>query len=188
MDPHTEGASPRSAPPIAPPIISIVGKSDSGKTTLIEKLIREFTGKGYRVATIKHDVRSFEVDKPGKDSWRHREAGAAAVVISSSTRLFLTQQLSRELSLEEIRARYLAERCDLVIAEGYRRAGAPKIEVHRSARSDELLCDPAHDELIAIVSDRAWNLPIPVFDRDDTKTTVEFIEKTFLRRASPATQ
>ena len=100
-----------------PPIVSIVGKSGSGKTTLIEKLLKELLAKGYRVATIKHDAHSFDVDHAGKDSWRHREAGAAAVVIASSSRLFLTRNLDVEWTAEQIRDQYLAGDYDMEWAQ-----------------------------------------------------------------------
>lgn len=170
-----------SATPDTPaPILSIVGKSDAGKTTLIEKLLVELTERGWRVATIKRDAHSFEVDYPGKDSYRHREAGAAAVVVSSATRLFLTVKQNGEEPLSSIRDRYLSH-YDLVLTEGYRRADAPKIEVHREACSPDLLCDPRSDNLIAVVSDRRWELPVPVFDLDDAHAVADFIEETFLK-------
>jgi len=85
------------------PIVSIVGKSDSGKTTLIEKLLPALTGRGYRVATVKHDVHGFEVDQEGKDSWRHKQAGAHTVVISSPNKVALIRDVERDLTLDEIR-------------------------------------------------------------------------------------
>jgi len=165
-----------------PPIVSIVGKSDSGKTTLIEKLLKELLAKGYRVATIKHDAHSFDVDHAGKDTWRHREAGAAAVVIASSSRLFLTRNLDVELTVEQIRDRYLAGDYDIIITEGFRNAPTSKIEVHRSARSSSLICDPNSDLLIAVVSDTDWELSVPVFTINDGPDIAAFIEKTFLNR------
>ena len=85
------------------PIISIVGKSDSGKTTLIEKLVPELTRRGYRVATVKHDIHGFEVDREGKDSWRHKQAGAHTVVISSPQKIALIRDVEKDLTLDEIR-------------------------------------------------------------------------------------
>lgn len=163
------------------PIISIVGKSNSGKTTLIEKLLAELTGRGYRVATVKHDAHSFDVDHPGKDTWRHREAGAAAVVIVSSSRLFLTENLTKPLSLDQVRELYLDGDYDLILTEGFRRDGAPKIEVHRKERSEELVCDPETDPLLAVASDSELELTIPVFDLNDGVAITSFIEERFLQ-------
>ena len=163
------------------PIVSIVGKSNSGKTTLIEKLLAEMTGRGYRVATVKHDAHSFDVDHPGKDTWRHREAGAAAVAITSSSRLFLTVNLEEPLTLEQVRDLYLDGDYDLILTEGFRRDGAPKIEVHRAERSDELVCDPAREPLIAVASDSNPAVAVPVFDLNDGVKITSFIEERFLR-------
>jgi molybdopterin-guanine dinucleotide biosynthesis protein MobB len=166
--------------PELPPIVSIVGKSNTGKTTLIEKLIPLLVARGWRVGTIKHDAHSFDVDHPGKDTWRHREAGAAVVALSSAERLFVTRTLSAPPSLAEIVASAFAGHVDLVVTEGYKRGGAVKIEVHRNARSDALICDPAVDDLVAVVSDRAWEVGVPVFGLDDAEAIVEFIVTRFL--------
>lgn len=123
------------------PIIAIVGKSNSGKTTLIEKLLNIFTRQGLKIATIKHDAHSIDIDTPGKDTWRHREAGATSVVISSDTLLFLTQKLEYPISLEQIAETYFRSGYDLIIAEGFKQANVPKIEVHRTKRSTTLLFD-----------------------------------------------
>lgn len=99
------------------PIVSIVGKSDSGKTTLIEKLIPELNRKGYRVATVKHDVHGFEVDREGKDSWRHRRAGSYSTVLSSPRQLAIIRDMDHDASLEEIRDRFIRD-VDIIITEG----------------------------------------------------------------------
>jgi len=98
------------------PIISIVGKSEVGKTTLLERLIAELKGRGYRIGTIKHDTHGFEIDKPGKDSWRHARAGSDAVLISSSEKLALIKRVDRERTLDELLA-YMGD-VDLVLTEG----------------------------------------------------------------------
>lgn len=164
------------------PLVGIVGKSNSGKTTLIERIITELTGEGYRIATIKHDAHSkVDLDRPGKDTWRHREAGAESVLISSEHFIFLTKKVKKELSLEEIYEKYLQDDYDLVIVEGFKRARIPKLEVHRSERSDRLACDPNDSSLIAVVSDKPWALEIPVFDIDDWRSVTEFIKTRLLR-------
>ena len=161
------------------PIISIVGKSDSGKTTLIEKLVPELTRRGYRIATVKHDVHGFEVDREGKDSWRHKRAGAHTVVISSPQKVALIRDVERDLSLMEIRDKLIRE-VDLVLSEGYKRDVQPKIEIFRKERHQELLC-AKEDNLIAIVSDQTFNVEVPCFDLEDMRGLSDFIEKEFLK-------
>jgi molybdopterin-guanine dinucleotide biosynthesis adapter protein len=160
------------------PIISIVGKSDSGKTTLIEKLVPELTRRGYRIATVKHDVHGFEVDREGKDSWRHKRAGAHTVVISSPQKVALIRDVERDLSLMEIRDK-LIRNVDLVLSEGYKKDVQPKVEIFRKERHQELLCSK-EDNLIAIVSDQTFNVGVPCFDLEDMKGLSDFIEKEFL--------
>jgi molybdopterin-guanine dinucleotide biosynthesis protein B len=120
------------------PIVSMVGKSNSGKTTFLEKLLPELARRGYRVGVVKHDVHGFEIDQPGKDTWRLRQVGAGRVVISSPQRFALIGQVEQELTLDELTGRYLGD-VDLVISEGYKRGDKPKIEVCRAARSDDRL-------------------------------------------------
>lgn len=167
------------------PILSIVGKSDTGKTTLIEKLLPELVRRGHRVATVKHDVHGFEVDREGKDSWRHKQAGAHTVVLSSPARLTLIRDVDHDLSLEEIR-RELVRDVDLILSEGYKRDVQPKIEVFRREKNQELLCTRA-DNLVAIVADCQFELGVPVFDLDDTAGLADFIETRFLRPRSKKT-
>lgn len=164
------------------PIISVVGKSGSGKTTFLEKLLPELKRRGYRVATVKHDIHGFDIDHPGKDTWRHAKAGADAVVISSPRRLALIQHLDEEMSLDEI-ARYI-QGVDIVITEGYKRGGKPKIEVSRCVRSTELICDK--EELIAIVTDQTFPLNVPHFDLGDAAGVAELLEQQFLHKQPAA--
>ena len=161
------------------PIISIVGKSDSGKTTLIEKLLPELTGRGIRVATVKHDVHGFEVDREGKDSWRHKQAGAHTVVISSPQKAALIRDVEKDLTLEEIREKLIQD-VDLILSEGYKKDVQPKIEVFRKEKHQELLCTK-EDHLVAIVSDRTFDIDVPCFGLDDMKGIADFIKEAFLR-------
>src|SRR3990170_4407238 len=101
------------------PIVSIVGTSDSGKTTLLEKLIPELIKKGYRVATIKHDVHGFDVDREGKDSWRHKKAGARTTIISSPEKIAVISDTDKDMTLEEIRARYIQDENLIAVASDY---------------------------------------------------------------------
>lgn len=163
-----------------PPIISIVSKKNSGKTTLIEKLIPELSRRGYRVGTIKHDVHGFDVDREGKDSWRHKRARARAVAISSPWKIALVKDVGEEMEIDQIVAKYFAD-MDLVLTEGYKRGGKPQIEVFRSAAH----ATPLHDgknlgTLVAIASDVPVDLDVPRFDVDDAAAIVDFIEFRFL--------
>jgi molybdopterin-guanine dinucleotide biosynthesis protein B len=162
------------------PIISIVGKSDSGKTTLIEKLLPELTRRGYRVATVKHDMHGFEVDREGKDSWRHKQAGAHTVVISSPQKLALIRDVEKDLTLDEIRGRWIQD-VDLILSEGYKRDVQPKIEVFRKEKHKKLLCTKK-DNLVAVVSNRKFRVTVPCFDLEDMRGLSNFIEKEFLKR------
>jgi len=160
------------------PIISIVGKSDSGKTTLIEKLVPELTRRGYRVATVKHDVHGFEVDREGKDSWRHKQAGAHTVIISSPQKVALIRDVEKDSTLDEIRRRWVQD-VDLLISEGYKKDVQPKIEVFRKGKHEKLLCTKK-DNLVAIVSNQKFNVGVPCFHLEDMKGLSNFIEKEFI--------
>ncbi len=161
------------------PIISIVGKSDSGKTTLIEKLLPELTRRGYRVATVKHDMHGFEVDREGKDSWRHKQAGAHTVVISSPQKVALIRDVEKDLMLSEIRGRWIQD-VDLILSEGYKTDVQPKIEVFRKEKHKKLLCTKK-DNLIAVVSNQKFRVGVPCFGLEDTRGLANFIEKGFLK-------
>ena len=161
------------------PVISVVGKSDVGKTTLLEKLIRELKARGYRVATVKHDAHSFDIDQPGKDTWRHAQAGSDHVVIASPTRIAHIQRLERELALPEIAATITD--VDIILTEGYKRGPAPKIEVSRAEKGRDLLC--TREELIALAADQAFDMDVPQFGLDDAAGLVDLIEQRFLTAA-----
>ncbi len=158
------------------PIISVVGKSEVGKTTFLEKLIAELKRRGYRLGTIKHDTHGFEIDKPGKDSWRHAQAGSDAVLISSPEKLALIKRLDRERTLDELLA-YMGD-VDLVLTEGYKGGDKPKIEVSRRARGQELLCHEG--ELLALVTDQPFDLDLPQFSFEDVAGLADLIEERFL--------
>jgi molybdopterin-guanine dinucleotide biosynthesis protein B len=160
-----------------PPVISVVGKSGVGKTVFLEKLIAELKGRGIRVGTVKHDVHGFEIDQPGKDSWRHARAGSDAVVIASSRRVALIKRLDEEMPLDEIVGAYLGD-MDLVITEGYKSGPKKKIEVSRRERSQELV-SPAED-LMAIVADQAFDVDVPQFGLEDVRGVADLIIERFL--------
>lgn len=132
------------------PVVSFVGNSGVGKTSFLEKLVRTLKNRGYRVATIKHDIHNFQIDHPGKDSWRLTEAGSDVVVLSSPRRLALLEEVGTERTLDDL-VDMVAGRMDIVLTEGYRRAGAAKIESSREAHGTALTATP--EALIAIVTE-----------------------------------
>ena len=168
-----------------PPAVSFVAKSGTGKTTLLEKVLGELALRGRRVGTVKHDAHRFEIDHEGKDSWRLTQAGASPMVISSPEKIALVQTgLAGEVPLDEIISRFMGE-ADLVITEGYKTGHLPKIEVHRSGRSGELLCVTREgrildEDLIAVVSDADLELPVPLFPLADPEALCDFLEERFL--------
>jgi molybdopterin-guanine dinucleotide biosynthesis protein B len=155
-------------------IIGIAGYSGSGKTTLIEKVIPVLVREGLRVSLIKHAHHEFDVDHPGKDSYRHRHAGCTEVLISSSTRWAMIHELrgAEEPSLKD-QLKHLSP-CDLVIVEGYKSAAIPKIEVHRRAGHTPLLY-PDDANVIAIATDEPLDTRLPQLDVDDPQAVARFI-------------
>lgn len=153
------------------PVVSFVGKSDSGKTTLLEKVIKELKSKGIRLAIIKHDAHSFDIDKPGKDTWRHAQAGADIVAISSPAKMSIIEKVDKELTLDEVIAKI--SNVDIILTEGFKRENKPKIEVFRSAAHKTLLC--TSDELLAIASDIPWDIGVPCHHLDDYKEITDVL-------------
>jgi molybdopterin-guanine dinucleotide biosynthesis adapter protein len=134
-----------------PALVAVVGKSDSGKTTLVERLIPALAALGLRVGSVKHDAHSFEIDHPGKDSWRHGQAGGEAYAVASPRRLAFVTRLDEELRLEEIARRFFAG-FDILVAEGYKRTAPHRVEIfRRGAGHDTPLCGPG--EALALVTD-----------------------------------
>jgi molybdopterin molybdotransferase len=165
------------------PTVSIVGKSASGKTVLMEQLIAEFKRRGYKVATLKHNHHgTVEIDHPGKDTWRFARAGADAVLVSSPNKLAFIENLNYDLRLEEIMP-IIGPGFDLILAEGFRRSkSTKKIEVHRKGLGNDLLCSP--EELSAIVTDGSLDIDVAQLPWGDTVAVADFIEKNFLRTVS----
>lgn len=158
-------------------IVSIVGNSKVGKTTLIEKLIRELKSRGYRVATIKHTPQGMTFDEPDKDSWRHLQAGSEATVISSQDRVVLIKPVTPEAALDEI-AHLFGEDYDIILAEGFKQDNAPKIEVHRREASTPL---SNIKKLIAIATDEPLATKTRQFSLDDVKGLADLLEEGFIK-------
>jgi len=162
------------------PIICFVGRSNSGKTTLIERLIPELVQAGYRVATIKHAGHGFELDTEGKDSWRHKRAGASSVIVVSKGSLALFSDVPDEIKVEDLRDRFLDQHIDLVIAEGWKSEGYPKIVVIRD-QVGEVPVSP--EGLLAVVSNKPMDLGVPLIDPDDLASLAALITRHFPKRA-----
>lgn len=169
---------------MTPPVVSIVAKSGTGKTTLLEKLITELKGRGYRVGAVKHDAHSFSIDHEGKDSWRLTQAGADTMLITSPAKVAMVKANSggEEPSLLETISRYCGD-LDIVLTEGFKRSSMPKIEVNRQERSRTLLCrgEEFDPQLFAVASDAPLQLDVPVFDLNDAVGICDLIVARFLR-------
>ena len=155
------------------PILSVIGRSNTGKTTFIEKLIPMLNAKGIRVATIKHHLHDFESDREGKDSYRHKKAGARIAMIVSPQKVAFTADTERELTIAELVSTYIRN-VDLLIVEGFKEERAPKIEVFRYSEGVAPLCRDDSD-VFAVMSDRPIDAPVPVLSRDDIQAAVELI-------------
>lgn len=155
-------------------IYGVVGWKNAGKTGLMERLVTEITGRGLSVSTVKHAHHSFDVDHEGKDSYRHRQAGATEVLLASRNRFALMHELRNEDEPPlEVLLGKLAP-VDLVLVEGYKRDAHPKVEAHRSVTGNPLIA-PGDETVRAVASDTPLDLDCPVFDLDDTKAIADFI-------------
>lgn len=156
--------------------ISFVAKSGTGKTTLLEKVISELKARGFKVGVIKHDAHRFDIDHPGKDSHRLTAAGADTMLISSPEKLAVVKKHAASPPIEELLATYFTD-MDLVLTEGFKKSGLPKIEVHRAERSATLLCrGEEHDpSLLAVASDEPLSLDVPVLDLNNPAQVADFV-------------
>lgn len=160
--------------PNKPPVIlEVIGYSGAGKTTLIEKLIPALRKRGVRLAVIKHTSHYHEFDQPGKDSHRLRQAGAEAVVVSSPKMVAMFREVECEWPIKRL-LKSLPRNIDLVIAEGFRNAEYPCIEVYRRGASPDLKCR-SHQNLLAVVGDDPGALAVLRFNRDDVRAITEFL-------------
>lgn len=162
--------------------VCFVAKSGTGKTTLLERVIAELKGRGYRIGVIKHDAHRFEIDHPGKDSYRLTAAGADTMLISSSEKLAMVKKHEASPQLETLIATYFAD-VDIVLAEGFKKGSLPKIELHRQERSNALMCRGEENDpsLVAVASDEPLSLDVPVLDLNDPLAVADFVERTFLK-------
>lgn len=166
-----------------PPAVCFVGRSRSGKTTLIERLIPELQSRGYRVGVLKHHFHATFVDQEGKDTWRYEQAKASPVGIIGPVQTAVFFQTEEEMPVDVVLAQHYRD-VDIVLVEGFHWLDRPKIEIHRSERSDTLLNPP--ETLLALVSDREWDVPCPRFHLDDIAGIADFLEKTFLHSSRRA--
>ena len=152
------------------------GWSGSGKTTLVEKLIPRFVQRGLRVSLVKHAHHNFDVDTPGKDSWRHRQAGASEILVTSSRRWVLMHELrgAQEPSFDEQVKR--VSPCDLLLVEGFKFAPIPKLEVWRKETGEALL-HPNDPHIVAVATDAKIASKLPVLDLNDDAAIARFILK-----------
>lgn len=166
-----------------PPVVSIVAKSGTGKTTLLEKLIAELKARGYRVGAVKHDAHSFSIDHEGKDSWRLTQAGADTTLITSPAKVAMVKMNrdDKEPELAETIERFCGD-IDIVLTEGFKRSSMPKIEVHRQACHQALLCRGEYFDphLIAVASDEDLQLDVPVFHLNDSVSICDLIVARYL--------
>jgi len=167
------------------PLVAIVGRSESGKTLLVEQLIAEFKRRGYKIAALKHShCGVIEVDQPGKDTWKFAQAGSDAVCISSPRKLALIKKSDHDLRIDEVLP-IIGPEFDLVLVEGFKKSKLPKIEVHRKELGNDLLCSP--EEVSAIVTDGPLDTPladsskVPILSWADTAAIADFIEKNFVK-------
>ncbi|TYB35813.1 MAG: molybdopterin-guanine dinucleotide biosynthesis protein B [Flexistipes sinusarabici] len=155
------------------PVVSFVGSSGSGKTTFLEQIIPVFIDKGYKIGAIKHDAHKFEIDKPGKDSYRLKQAGAEVVCISSAEKLALIQSCGNEYTVEELILKFFGN-VDLILTEGYKKSDLPKFEIFRSANNKPPL-NFTNKELIGVISDDKPEVDVQVFSFAEKDKVVSYI-------------
>lgn len=156
-------------------LLGIVGFKNAGKTTLTERLVSELTARRYRISTVKHAHHAFDIDQEGRDSWRHRQAGASEVAIVSANRWALVHELrgTPEPTLHEIVSKLAP--CDLVLTEGYKWEKHPKIEVRNVALAHPELAGKDSTVIAIAANGVIENSPVPVFDRENVKSIADFI-------------
>ncbi|MFC1873586.1 molybdopterin-guanine dinucleotide biosynthesis protein B [Chloroflexota bacterium] len=159
------------------PIISVVGKSDSGKTTMLAGLIGELKQRGYKMAVIKHSSEEFELDIASKDTWRFSQAGSEVSAISSGHKLAIFRKLPQDLTVKEL-ARFMGQDYDLILTEGFKQSKNYKIEVHRKEQGAGLLSP--QQQLLAVVTDEPLDVTVPQFTREEIPGLSDLIETWML--------
>lgn len=180
--PHTKNAAPARSGMMGSKVVSFVAKSGTGKTTLLEKVIVELKSRGYKVGVVKHDAHRFDIDHPGKDSYRLTEAGADVMLISSPEKLAMVRRHAEAPDVETLLATYFAD-MDIVLTEGFKKSQLPKIELHRKERSPTLICRGEENDpcLIAVASDEKLELDVPLLDLNDPSAVADFIVERFMK-------
>jgi len=159
------------------PIISIVGKSESGKTTLLEGLIAELKRRGYRVVIMKHSGEDVELDTVNKDTWRFSQAGSEVSAISSGHKLAIFRHSEHDFNPQEL-SHFISWDYDIILTEGFKHDNYPKIEVHRKEQGEDLLSIP--DQLLAVVTDEPLKVKVPQFSKEDVQKIADLIESTIV--------
>lgn len=165
------------------PYLSFVGRSKTGKTTVIERLIPILRKKGLKIAVIKHHHRDFDIDIPGKDTYRYKQAGASTSILVSPGKVAFVEDTEGELALEEVISRYVRD-VDLLLIEGFKRARIPKMEVFRKKEDGNIPVCAGDSNLIAIITDESVETSLPVFSRNDVQSIAEFIIRRFVGQKS----
>ncbi len=160
-----------------PAIVAIVGRSKTGKTTLIEKLILALKARGYTIGTVKNTFHSVEFDKPGSDTWRHIKAGSEATVLNSAESIFMVRQKKQDYKLKDI-LKWFGSGYDLILLEGFKESDTPKILIHRKAKT---LPIRTLSNIQAIATDEKLDIDIPQYSLDDISGLTDLIEKMIKR-------
>ncbi len=163
------------------PVIGIAGRSNSGKTTLIERLVPLLKKEGLRVAVIKHTHHDLEFDVPGRDTYRYKQAGAVTAILASQSGIGIVKHLEEELPLDEILSSYAGD-ADMVIVEGFKHEKFPKIEVFTRQSGEAPLCVSGDETYLAVVSDDEVSVPLPRFARDNVDAVARFIISRILQK------
>jgi molybdopterin-guanine dinucleotide biosynthesis protein B len=161
-----------------PPVISFVGTGKSGKTTFLEKLIPELTGRGYRVATIKHTIHNTAFDRPEKDTARHIRAGSAAAAIASPSEFVMIVPGGANMTVDEM-VRHIGDDYDIIITEGFKHENAPKIEVHRREKGEALA--GTLEGVVAVLTDEPLDVKVKQFSLEDVKGVADFLEEGYIK-------
>jgi molybdopterin-guanine dinucleotide biosynthesis adapter protein len=158
------------------PVIAIIGRGNSGKTTLLINIVEELTKRKYRVATVKHTFHKLNYDQPGTDTWKHIRAGSRITILSSADMQYIIKPVTTSQGLDTI-IELIDKDCDIVLVEGYKKSDVPKIEVYRKTFSSLL---PGINNVVAVASDEPVETPIRQFSLNDSAAITDFIIKDYI--------